>query len=170
MGGELPGESFVSDVSLGDDKQAGSILVDPVDDARPSNAPDTGQPAGTVVKQRVHKCPVEIARGRVDDQSRRFVHHQQMLVFENDLERNVLRLIVRGLRLRNSEAEIFIPADFRGRVAKGFARSLDSAAPNENSSAVLGKGWHCRSKRAVEAPTRVGRLQANIDRLTTPHE
>ena len=45
MGGELLRQAFVRDVGLGDDKQAGSILVDPVDDARPRNAADARQPA-----------------------------------------------------------------------------------------------------------------------------
>ena len=43
MGGELLCQSLVRDVSLGDHQQPGSVLVDPVDDARPRDAADARQ-------------------------------------------------------------------------------------------------------------------------------
>ena len=58
-----------------------------------------------MVKQRIDQRPVEIAGGRVDDEAGRLVDDQQMLVLEDDRQRDVLRLIVRRFGLRNRDAK-----------------------------------------------------------------
>ena len=93
-----------------------------------------------MVKQRINQRPVEIARGRVDDQSGGLVDDQQMLVFEHDRQRDVLRLVVRGLWAPERRGEIFVAADLGRRVANRLAFGLDGAAADQNSSAVRATG------------------------------
>ena len=52
-----------------------------------------------MVEQGVDQGAVEIARRGMDDHARRLVDDEQMLVLEDDLERDVLRLVMRGPRL-----------------------------------------------------------------------
>ena len=53
--------------------------------------------------------------------------------------------------------------------SRKVSRTLDSPAPNEGLQSFARDGRGGVRKRTVEAPARMGGLQANIDRLTTPH-
>ncbi len=53
MIGELRGQRGVGAIGLGDDHQAGRVLVEAVDDARPAHAADTGEAVATVRDERV---------------------------------------------------------------------------------------------------------------------
>jgi hypothetical protein len=84
-------------VAFGDDQQAGSVLVYPVDDAGALDAADARQLARAMVEQRVDQSAVQIARGGMDDKAGGFVHYDQVVVFISDGEGNILRLgIERG--------------------------------------------------------------------------
>jgi hypothetical protein len=118
-----------------------------------------------MVEQGVDQGPVAVAGGRVDDQPGRLVDDQQMLVLEDDRQRDVLRLVVRRLRLGDGERERLVAADLGRRVARracrrgGSARRLDQrlqplarqgrhAAASARSSrqpAWLGSSAHRRS-------------------------
>ena len=126
--GELPGEPLMSDVGLGDDQQPRRVLVDPVDDARPGNAADPRKAAAAMMQQRVDQSAVRIARRRMDDQPGGLVDDQQMLILEDNPQRDVLRFVVRGRGLRNGEQERLAAADLEGRVADR-RRFWDSSAP-----------------------------------------
>ena len=85
-----------------------------------------------MVEQGVDQRPVGIAGGRVDDQPGGLVDHQQMLVLEDDLQRDVLGHVVRGLGLGDGRRRALVAADLVGRVAKrgppsGAARPRGSA-------------------------------------------
>ena len=121
MRGELPRQPFVGDIGLGDDQQPGRVLVDAVDDARPRDAADPRQAAAAMVEQGVDQRPVAIAGGRMDDQPGRLVDDQQMLVLEDDGERDVLRLVVRRLRLGDRQLERLVALDLGRRVANRLA-------------------------------------------------
>src|SRR5207249_7635939 len=100
---------------------------------------------------------------------RRLVDDQQMLVLEHDLERDVLRLIVRWNGIGNCDMELLAAAHLGCRVADRLARCLDGAASDQRFQALA---RHCRNgigERTVEAPARVRGLQANVDRLMGPH-
>ena len=53
------------------------------------------EPPGAMVEQRIDQGAVEIARRRMDDHARRLVDDEQMIVLEDDLERDVLRFVMR---------------------------------------------------------------------------
>ena len=78
-------------VGLGDDQQTRRILVDAVDNAGARHPADPGQAAGAVVEESVDQRPIEIARSRVDNKASWFVDNEQMIIFEDNIEGDVLR-------------------------------------------------------------------------------
>ena len=126
--------------------------------------------AAAMVEQRVDQRPVEIAGGRMDDQAGGLVDDQQMLVLEHDRQRDVLRLVVRRLRLGNGDAKALRR---RGPWSPGrgprLPLGLDRAAADQRLQPFARQGRDGVGERAVEPPARVGRLQAHVDRLMAPH-
>ena len=84
MGGEQPGQALVCGVGLGGHHHPGGILVQPVDDARPGDATDTGQAGTAMVQQGVDEGAVRGPGGRVGGHARRLVQHDQVGVLEQD--------------------------------------------------------------------------------------
>ena len=128
--------------------------------------PDS-EPAA-MVQQRVDQRPVEIARGRMDDQPGGLVDDQQMLVLEHDGQRDVLRFVVRRLRLGHRDAQAFVAADLGRRVAHRLAVRLDRAAADQRLQPLARQGRHGIGERTVEPPAGMGGLQAHVDRLNIP--
>ena len=113
VGGELLGQPLMGDVVLGDDQQARRILVDPVDDPGPRHAADAATGSAAMMEQRVDQRPVAVAGGGMDDQPGGLVDHQQMLVLEDDRQRDVLRLVMGRLRLGDRQREALVAVDLR---------------------------------------------------------
>ena len=170
MGGELLGQALVRDVGLCDDQQPRRILVDPVDDAGPGDAADARQRAAAMVEQRVDQRSVEIAGRRMNDQARRLVDDQQMLVLEDDLQRNVLRFVVRRRRLgdRNAQA-LRRPRTLVAGSRTGLPAGFHGAASDQGLQPFAREGRDGGGERAVKAPAGMGGLQAHVDRLNSPH-
>ena len=140
-----------------------------MDDARSRDPADPRKAAAAMMQQGIHQRAVEIPGRRMDDEACGLVDYEQVFILEHDFQRNVLRFVVRRRGFRNCDAETFVTADLRCRVAKEFARSLDGAASDQRFQSFA-RDCRCGiGKRTVEAPAGVSRLQANIDRLTTPH-
>ena len=112
---------FVRDVGLGDDQQPRRVLVDAVDDARPRDAADPGQPPRAMVEQRVDQGAVEIARGGMDDHAGGLVDDDQMIVLEDDVERDVLRRVVQ--RGGGGDADLVIARGAPWRRGRGQCRA-----------------------------------------------
>ena len=154
---KLLGQSFVSNVGLGDHEQTGRILVDAVDYPGAGDAANTGQRPAAVMQQRVHQGAIRIACRRVDHKPRRLVDDQQVLVLENDPKRNVLRHIMRRLRLRDREAEALVAPYLGGRVAKCASIRLESTALDQCLQPLARHGRHSVGKRAIEPPAGMAR-------------
>ncbi len=86
MGGKLGTQRAVGRVGLGDDQQAGCVLVEPMDDAGPPDAGDAGQAFTAMGKDAVDQGARPVARPGVDDQAGRFVDDQYLAVFKHDVE------------------------------------------------------------------------------------
>src|SRR6185437_7007543 len=125
--------------------------------------------ARAMVEQCVDERSVEIARRRVDDEPRRLVDDQEMVVLEDDHERNVLWLVMRGLRLGDGDAQLFHAVDLCRRIANRLAFRLDRPASDQRFQSFARKGWDCSGERTVETPAGMGSVQAHVDRLTSPH-
>lgn len=81
---------------LGHQKNAGSVLVQPVDDPRPTGL-GRGQIAA-VMQKPMHQGAADMAGGRVYYQSGGFVDHQEVLVFVENRKIDVFRNQIRGRR------------------------------------------------------------------------
>ena len=165
---ELLGQPLMRDVGLGDDQQARRVLVDPVDDARPRHAADARQLAAAMVEQRVDQGPVAIARGRMDDQSGRLVDDQQMLVLEDDRQRDVLRLVVRRRRLRHGEEKRSSPRTLVAGSRTALAVALRARRCGQRLQPLARQGRDGVGKRTVEPPARMAGVQRYFDVLMPP--
>ncbi len=123
-----------------------------------------------MVKQGIDQRSVKISCGGMDDQAGRLVDYQEMLVFEDDLERNILWFIVRRCRLRHGDAKSFSSANLGRGIADRLAPRFDSAAADQGLQSLTGEGWNSVCECTIQPPTRMDGLQANIDRLMTPHK
>jgi len=93
-----------------------------------------------------------------------------MLVLEDHCQGDVLRGIVRRRWLRNRDRQILVAPDLGRRVADRVTGRFHRAAPDQGFQAFARERRHGRGERAVKAPTGMGGVQANVDRLKTPHE
>jgi hypothetical protein len=58
----------------------------------------------------------------------------------------------------------------RRGIAQRSSRDFDGSDTDEILQPLSRKRGHGSREGTIEAPTRMGGLQANIDRLTSPHE
>ncbi len=104
---ELLHQALVRRQRAGHQQQAGGVLVQTMHDAGPRHI---GQ-ARIVVQQRVHERAYRIAGARMHHQAGRLVHHQQVGVLVNDVERNRLgRRHCIGVLPRHLHADLLTPA------------------------------------------------------------
>ena len=109
-------------VGLGDDEQAGRVLVEPVDDAGPLDPADPRQARAAMADQRVDQRAVGVARRRMDDEARRLVDDDEMVVLVDDVERDVLPDERRILRRRRLEGDPRALGEPRRRIARDHVR------------------------------------------------
>src|SRR6185369_12927278 len=69
----------------------------------------------------------------------------------------------------NRDAKCFLAAHLEGRVANRLAAGFNRTASDEGLQPFARQGRNRGSERTVEPPTSVGRLQAHVDRLNSPH-
>ena len=98
-------------IGLGDDHQAGCFLVEPVDYARAPHAANARQTIAAMGNEGVDQCAGPIACCRVNNEACRFVDDDQLIVFINHVQRNILRTRNRIFRLRNGDGDLFARFD-----------------------------------------------------------
>jgi len=89
--GKLGGEGLVGGVRFRDDKAAGGVLVEAVDDAGALDPADAGELAFAMVQQGVDESAVGVAGRGVDDDAVFLMEDEDVFVFVEDIQRNVLR-------------------------------------------------------------------------------
>jgi hypothetical protein len=104
MGGETMvgksfGQSAVGLVVFGDDHDTGRILVEPVHNARPLHPAYAGERGRAMEQQRIDQRAGCVAIARMHDKPGRLVDDDDVPVLKQNVERNVLRLRIGGLRL-----------------------------------------------------------------------
>ncbi len=72
------------------DQQAGGVLVNAVDDSRALFPADAREAVSAVPEQRVHQRSVRMAGGRVNHHPAGFVDHDEIPVFIDDVQRDLL--------------------------------------------------------------------------------
>ena len=83
-----------------------------------------------MMQQGVDERPVEIAGGGVHYQTGGLVDDEQVLILERDVQRNVLRFVVRRRRFRHCDAQGLFSANLCRRIADRLSLSLDGAGAN----------------------------------------
>ena len=112
---ERLGESFHRLLRLRNDDEPRSVLVESVDDSRARDAADSGE-RGAVVEKGVDERSREMPWRRMNDHSWRFVDDDHVVVFENDVEWNILWLGDSRNRRRNFYFDLVRIGDFHSRL------------------------------------------------------
>jgi len=89
--GKLFRKIAVGHVVFGNDESAAGFLVEPMDDARAFLSADPGQILA-VSQERVDQGVLLMTRSRMHDEAGRFVDHKEIVVLEQDFERDGLGL------------------------------------------------------------------------------
>ena len=127
MGLELGGEAGVGFFCLGGDHQAAGVLVYAMHDAGTFLAPDSKQGIAAMGEERIDEGPVGTARGRVDHQARRFVDDDEMFIFINNVERDILCLNPAIDGGRDRHADFLAAFDLAGCICGCVAVHFDPA-------------------------------------------
>src|SRR6185312_10952286 len=88
---------------LGDHHQPARILVETMDDPRPLHAADAGKTVAAMRKKGVDESPIEISRGRMDDEARRLIEHDEIVILVADVKGEWLRR--RPIRYRRRDLD-----------------------------------------------------------------
>ncbi len=147
--GELPRERLVRGVVLRNRETAAGFLVQPVHDARPLHAADAGEVLA-MVQQSLHERAGGIARAGVHDEAGGLVHHEQVGVFVQDRERDVLRLHFGLRRGRGNVHRDLVAFPQRLRAAGGGAVAPDLAGFDQGLHARAREFRHAGREEAVE--------------------
>lgn len=86
---KLFGKAMMRCIRLGDDQNTGRVFVDPVYDTRTFFTSDTGQCAAEMMQKRIDQGAGGRSGGRVHNHSRRLVHNDQIVILEENGQRNV---------------------------------------------------------------------------------
>ena len=155
MVGELLGEAAMRLVVLGDDEQAAGVLVEPVDDAGPAHAADAGEALAAMGDEGVDQRAVLMAAGGVDDEAGGLVDDDQMLVLEDDGERDVLADRRGRLGLGHDEAEALADGDLAAGIGDHDPVDADAAFLDHLLEAGARDLAAEQSERLVEAQPRL---------------
>ena len=148
--GELGGERAMGAVGLGDDHQAGRVLVEAVDDAGPAHAADAGQARAAMGDQRVDQGAGAVARRGMDDEAARLVDDDDVVVLVDDDERDRLRAGLRGLRRRQRDRDPVARIDVVARIADRAAAHGDMPGEDQGLEARARQFLDAGGERAVE--------------------
>lgn len=166
---ELFGQSLVGAIAFGDDQQAAGIFVYPVNDARPLDATDTGEPVAAVCQQGIDERIFRIACARMNGQTGRFVDNNKVVVLKNDVEGHFYRLEVERFRRREGHLQPLALFDAVGGVGYRPPVRLNGPVFNQPLYAVAGKFGADGSKKAVDPLAGAFWRNEMFDRAVTIH-
>src|ERR1700722_32950 len=102
-----------------------------MDDAGALDAADPGKAVATMSDQRLNESAFGMARRGMDDEACGLVQDEEMIVLEDDVERDVFAAQSRGLGFGNGDDNVVAGADFAGRIAGDRAIQRDLARFDE---------------------------------------
>ena len=118
-------------IGLGDHEEAGRVLVEPVHDPGPLHPADPGQALAAMSDQRIHERSALVTGGRVDDEARRLVDHDEVRILVHDRKRHRLACGLGRSRRREVKPGPRPGRDPLARVAGGCAVEGDAAIADE---------------------------------------
>lgn len=89
--GKLGDESLVGWISFRDNKAAGGIFIEAMDDTGAFDTADARELAVAVVEKGVDESAIVVAGGWMDDHTVGFMEDDDVLVLKKDVERDILR-------------------------------------------------------------------------------
>ena len=166
---ELGGEGLMGGVVLGRDDEAAGVPVNPVDDPRPQLPSNAAEAAAAVVEQGVNQGAVRVARGRVDHQPSRLVHHNYVLVLIHHIQGDVLGQGLGWLRVRQLRLHQ-LPALQAAALGGGPSRHRHPAGFDEPRRGGAGQLRDAAGQEAVQPgpPVLTGRRQAGPSHGPSP--
>ena len=108
--GELFGQRDVRGVVLGHDQTTAGFLVETMHDARSRHATDAAEFPGAMVEQGVDQRVFLVSGGGILPPNPRFVQDQQVLVLEQNVQRNVLGQRLGGTGVGPMDLDLFAGA------------------------------------------------------------
>ena len=107
---KLDRQSPVRLIVLRDDEAAARFFVETVHDAWPFFAADAGKDEA-MMEQCIDQGVFPMSRSRMNHETGRFTEDNEIVVFEKNLQRNMLRLIVDLFERRFGELDLITGAD-----------------------------------------------------------
>ena len=154
--GKLPGEPFMGGARLRGHHQPACVFVQAVNDSRPAHTANSFQAVAAMGDQGVDQGTGQVSRRRVDDKSGRFVDHDQVVVFEDHVERDIFPQRLRVDGFRNPQEEAFPRFDPVGGLdyrPPAIVRSCQTAIFNEPFEKRPGPVGQGVGQEAVDAFT-----------------
>ncbi len=162
---ELGRQTSVRRVGLGDDHDAGGLLVQAVHQPRPLLPADRGDRAAfgsEVMEQRVDERAAPVAGRGMNDQPRRLIEHQEVGVFMEDLKGNGLRVQFQRFRTRNLQHDRVAGLDFVARFDDP-AIDADAAVFDQPLKGGPGQSWFTVGEKKIKA---LGSFSRRDDKLS----
>lgn len=128
--GKLGGQALMGGVGFCDDKAAGGVFIEPVHDSGSLHSAYPGEFSSAVMEEGVDESSVGISGCGMDDHAVRFVQDNEMFVFEQDIEWDVLWAGNIRNRLRYDDGN-FIPRQDAVAGFGGFAVEQDELLADE---------------------------------------
>lgn len=150
-GRELLHQALVRLLGLGGDDQAAGVLVQAVHDAGPAHAADALQAVAAVGDQGVHQGAVRVAGRRVHDQARGFVDHDQVLVFMDDRQGNILSGQLDGFSLGHQDGESLAGFDPQRGLNYRLAARRQAAFLDQRLDPAAGQAGQAAGEQPVQA-------------------
>jgi hypothetical protein len=152
-------------VVLGDHQQAGSVLVEPVHDARPLDPADAGKAFAAMSDQRVNQGPRFMPRAGMHHQAIRLVDDDQVVVLIDDIKRDILALRLRGDRRRHVDCDRIPATDMISGVADGGVLHGHLAVEDQRFQPRARQVGQARREHAVEPGRSLAAFDDNFQPL-----
>ena len=101
----LCGKTLMSAVVFGNDKQSAGVFVDAMNNAGTMLAVNAGKAFTAVKHKRIHKRAGPVSDCRMHDHAARFIHHNDILILIDDIERNIFGCKVNLTQLRHNDSK-----------------------------------------------------------------
>ena len=164
VAGELRRQAPMRPIVLRHHHEAACVLVEPVHDARPALAADTGKARTAMGDQRVDQRTGLVSRGRVDHHVGRLIDNDDVIVLVDNLERDRFRGGLGRLRRRHVEHDGIAGIDAMARIADRAAADRDRAGLDQRLEPAARQFGDMRRQHAVKPHSGVIRRGNNRSR------
>ena len=116
---EQGGQAPMSDLRFSHSQNTCGVLIQTMHNAGSLNSANPRQITPAVVQQGIDQCPGPAPRSRVHRHTRHFIHKEQVLIFEQDIEGNIFGLRNSGEGFRRTDPIALTSTNAAPRVFSG---------------------------------------------------